>query len=110
MRSFKRLLSGPEASAERVIEIGGVRLPVVELVARFLGALRDALASASNLPGSDGEPQAMVAVPANAHGTQRFVTLDAFRRAGFEVLGLYNEPSAAGFEYTHRHRNTITSK
>ena len=52
----------------------------------------------------------MVATPANAHGTQRFVTLDAFRRAGFEVTGMLNEPSAAGFEYTHRYRNTITSR
>src|SRR5439155_17090278 len=40
--------------------------------------------------------------------TQRFMCLDAFRRAGFDVLGLLNEPSAAGFEYTHRYRNTLT--
>ena len=38
------------------------------------------------------------------------MTLDAFRHAGFHVIGMLNEPSAAGFEYTHRYRNTITSR
>jgi molecular chaperone DnaK (HSP70) len=54
--------------------------------------------------------QAVVAVPANAHSAQRFVTLDAFRRAGFDVLTMLNEPSAAGFEYTHRHRETLSAR
>jgi molecular chaperone DnaK (HSP70) len=54
--------------------------------------------------------RAAVAVPANAHGAQRLVTLDSFRRAGFEVEAMLNEPSAAGFEYTHRHRDTLSSR
>ena len=65
--------------------------------------LRRSLARASGL-------RAAVAVPANAHGAQRLVTLDAFRRAGFEVTAMLNEPSAAGFEYTHRHRDTLSSR
>jgi molecular chaperone DnaK (HSP70) len=36
--------------------------------------------------------------------------LDAFAKAGFEVIALLNEPSAAGFEYAHRYRLTITAK
>jgi molecular chaperone DnaK (HSP70) len=36
--------------------------------------------------------------------------MDAFRRAGFEVAAMLNEPSAAGFEYTHRHRDTLSSR
>ena len=51
-----------------------------------------------------------MSVPANASNDQRFLTLEAFRRAGFEVLALLNEPSAAGFEYAHRFRSTVTSK
>ena len=43
----------------------------------------------------------MIAVPANANSNQRFLTLEAFRRAGFQVRGLLNEPSAAGIEYAH---------
>ena len=42
--------------------------------------------------------EAVIAVPANANSNQRFLTLEAFRRAGFQVRGLLNEPSAAGIE------------
>ena len=49
-------------------------------------------------------------MPANASSSQRFMTLDAFAQAGFEVIALLNEPSAAGFEYAHRYRSTITAK
>src|SRR5207248_9704273 len=49
-------------------------------------------------------------VPANAPSAQRILTVDAFRRAGFDVVALLNEPSAAGFEYAHRFRETVTSK
>lgn len=113
VRSFKRILSGPRSSPDADVRIGGTRITVLELLTRFLLALRDAVLTRSNRPkkrADDGRLIAVVATPANAHGSQRFVTLDAFRRAGFEVTALLNEPSAAGFEYTHRHRSTITSK
>src|SRR5207253_10616053 len=59
----------------------------------------------------EGEPlKAAVSVPANASSAQRILTVDAFRRAGFDVVALLNEPSAAGFEYAHRFRETVTSK
>ncbi|WP_199224396.1 Hsp70 family protein [Serinibacter arcticus] len=54
--------------------------------------------------------EAVVSVPAHAHTAQRFLTIEAFRRAGFHVLSLVNEPSAAGFEYTHRQPRTLSSK
>ncbi len=44
----------------------------------------------------------MVGIPTNANSNQRFLTLEAFRRAGFEVIGMLNEPSAAGIEFTYR--------
>src|ERR1700758_1599037 len=53
----------------------------------------------------DNEPlEAMLGVPANANSNQRFLTVDAFRRAGFSVLGLLNEPSAASIEFGHRQK------
>lgn len=112
MRSFKRLLSGSRASVNGGLTIGGTWVGVVELLAGFLGALRRALETRSNLPEAlrRGPAEAVVAAPANAFGTQRFITLEAFRRAGFEVLAMLNEPSAAGFEYTHRYRKTLTSR
>jgi molecular chaperone DnaK (HSP70) len=39
--------------------------------------------------------------------TQRLVTLEAFRQAGFTVINMLNEPSAAGIEYAHRYRQTL---
>lgn len=112
LRSFKRLLSGPRSAPDFEVQIGGTTLPGGELIARFLASLRVAILTRSNRPeaAGDGELVSVVATPANAHGTQRFVTLDAFRQAGFNVIGMLNEPSAAGFEYTHRYRNTITSR
>src|SRR5437667_9679066 len=88
---------------------------MVDLLSGFFGALASAILTRSNLAAAalldPNEPlDVFVAAPANAHSTQRFVCLDAFRRAGFDVLGLLNEPSAAGFEYPHRYRNTLSWK
>jgi molecular chaperone DnaK (HSP70) len=110
IRSFKRLLAAPDA-ATRAVDLGGTRLGVLELTTRYLAALREALVTRSNLArGARGALEAVVAAPANARSTQRFLTIEAFRRAGFEVLAMLNEPSAAGFEYTHRYRATLTSR
>ena len=46
--------------------------------------------------------QVMLGVPANANSNQRFLTQEAARAAGFEVLGLLNEPSAAAVEFACR--------
>jgi molecular chaperone DnaK (HSP70) len=47
----------------------------------------------------------MLGVPAHANSNQRFLTAEMFRQAGFEVLGLLNEPSAASVEFGHASRN-----
>ncbi|MCK6504908.1 Hsp70 family protein [Myxococcota bacterium] len=111
LRSFKRLLSGPEATADRVVPLGD-HPTVGVLLTRFLAALREDLLTRSNLPGAapDARLQVLAAVPAAASSTQRFLTMDAFRAAGFEVLGVRNEPTAAGVEYGRRHARTLNSK
>jgi molecular chaperone DnaK (HSP70) len=114
LRSFKRLLSQPEVSAESPVLIGAESFELLRVLTGFLEALKDALKTRSNLPKRRGKKSALqsavVAVPAHAHAAQRFLTLEAFRRAGFEVTALVNEPSAAGFEYTHRLARTVSSK
>jgi molecular chaperone DnaK (HSP70) len=113
VRSFKRLLGGRDVTSSGMVTVGTTRLSVAELVLRFIAAFGDALRTRSNLPKNlraKAELAAVVATPANAFCTQRFVTLEAFRRAGFSVRALLNEPSAAGFEYSHRHARTLTSK
>jgi len=100
LRSFKRRLGtiGPD---ER-IEIGEHKLTALELLTGFLSALRSDLLARSNLRVKRNEKlQAMISAPANSNSNQRFITLEAFRRAGFEVREMMNEPSAAGIEYAH---------
>jgi len=109
LRSLKRLLH--DAGPETEIELAGRRLVLLDLVVAQLEHLRHALRERSNLELRRGEPlEVAVGVPANASSAQRFLTLEAFRRAGFHPLALVNEPSAAGFEYAHRHRTTLTSR
>jgi molecular chaperone DnaK (HSP70) len=107
--SWKRLLT--QHGASYPVTIGAVTVPLLELVTDYLSALRRDLFVRSNLPKKFADPlEAAVAVPANAHSTQRFVTLEAFRAAGFAVRCMMNEPSAAGLEYAHRYRGTLNTK
>jgi molecular chaperone DnaK (HSP70) len=113
MRSFKRLLAGSVVSPDLPVQIGSTSIPLGEMLCRFFSALKTAIVSRSSVVKALKKApvlSAVIAVPANAPSAQRFLTLDGFRRAGFEVLALLNEPSAAGFEYTHRYRNTLTSQ
>jgi molecular chaperone DnaK (HSP70) len=109
LRSFKRRLAtiGPD---ER-IEIGDHKLTALELLTGFLSALRSDLLARSNLRVKRNEKlQATISVPANSNSNQRFITLEAFRRAGFDARGMMNEPSAAGIEYAHHLASGSSSK
>jgi len=109
LRSFKRLLV--DAGPETEVQLGPSRLKVIDLFTAFLAHLRDELRLRSNAHLREKDRiEAAVSVPANASSAQRFLTVDAFRRAGFDVVALLNEPSSAGFEYAHRFRDTVTSK
>lgn len=109
LRSFKRLLD--DAGPDTEVMLAGRAYPLAELLTGFLTQLRSDLHRRSNagLPKRE-RVEAAISVPANASSAQRFLTLDAFTRAGFDVVALLNEPSAAGFEYAHRYRSTITAK
>jgi molecular chaperone DnaK (HSP70) len=112
VRSFKRLLARADATPGREVRIGSVTITLGDLLTRFFAYVRDAVLVRSTLAEElrAGPIESVVAVPANASGAQRLLTLDAFRRAELSPLAMLNEPSAAGFEYTHRHRDTFTSK
>ena len=103
LRSLKRLLkrSGPTTR----LDLAGCTVPVIELATGLLSAFRQQLRQASTLSPDRGEPlEVMIGVPANANSNQRFLTAEAFRAAGFQVLGMLNEPSAASVEFGHRER------
>jgi molecular chaperone DnaK (HSP70) len=113
VRSFKRLLSAASLGPTQEVQVGTTFISIADLITGFLTHLREAVLTRSTLrPKAARDPElfAIVGVPANAYAAQRLMTIDAFRRAGFTVGGMVNEPSAAGFEYTHRHRDTLTSR
>lgn len=109
VRSLKRLLEA--AGPETRVEIEDQRIPMQELLRELVLALRFNLLDHASLPAVGAEPlEVMLGVPANANTNQRFLTAEAFRQAGFRVLGLLNEPSAASIEFGHRSRTTHPRK
>ena len=111
LRSFKRLLSDPSVTDTPTLRLGNHSISTLDALTGFLSYVVRPLrtnSSIATLP--DSEPlEALVGIPAHAWSAQRFLTLEAFRRAGWDVLAMVNEPSAAGFEYTHRHAGTLNS-
>ncbi len=108
MRSIKRVI-GSLAPDAPVPELPGIT--ALELATRFLAELRESILTRSNLELDADEPlEVMAAVPANSASRQRWLTLEAFRRAGFSPLGLLNEPTAAAVEFAHRHLNELGRK
>lgn len=105
IRSLKRALEG--AGPETMVQTAGQTVPMLVLLGELCSTLRTSLLEHSNLPKADaGQLNVMLGVPANANSNQRFLTAEAFRQAGFRILGLLNEPSAASIEFGHRVRNS----
>lgn len=103
IRSLKRALK--DAGPNTRIELGGERVPLRCLLVELLATLREDLRHRSTLNPRPGEPlEVMLGVPANANSNQRFLTADMFRSAGFDVLGMLNEPSAASLEFGDKNR------
>ncbi|MGH9666548.1 MAG: Hsp70 family protein [Bryobacteraceae bacterium] len=103
LRSLKRLLE--DAGPQTRLEVAGHVFALGDLLVRMAGRLKHDLLEHSSLRARPEEPlEIMLGVPANANSNQRFLTVDAFQRAGFSVLGLLNEPSAASIEFGHRER------
>jgi molecular chaperone DnaK (HSP70) len=99
IRSIKRAAASLPPDSE-VPGLPGVT--ALDLVTAFLVAVRRSIVEDSNAEAS-GSLQTMVSVPANASSRQRWMTLEAFRRAGFQPIGMLNEPTAAAIELAHRH-------
>lgn len=113
LRSLKRHFADENLTTQDEIEFAGRKYPLLELFTTFLKGLVEALHTDSSIADqleTDPIENVVAAVPAHAGSTQRFLTLEAFKTAGLPVSVLLNEPSAAGFEYTHRKPKTITSR
>src|SRR5246500_2570909 len=108
IRSIKRLLE--DAGPQTLLDLGDQQLRLAKLLDGLTGALLVALRERSNLqtPARD-TTQIVLGVPAHANSNQRFLTVESFRNAGFDVLGVLNEPSAASIEFGHRQRQSRSS-
>jgi molecular chaperone DnaK (HSP70) len=105
VRSLKRGLD--YAGPLTLVQIGDQKIPMQDLLRELALALRNSLLECSTLPANKNETlDVMLGVPANANSNQRFLTAEAFRQAGFNVLGLLNEPSAASIEFGHHKRTS----
>ena len=101
LRSPKRTLSA--ASPQTPVRIASQTVPMGELLWELCLALRFSLLECSNLPSVEASSfDVMLGMPPNASGNQRFLLSQAFQQAGFRVLGLLHEPSAASIEFAHR--------
>ncbi|MGB7546850.1 MAG: Hsp70 family protein [Terracidiphilus sp.] len=101
LRSLKRRLrtAGPHTE----LRVAGQTLLLRQLMAEMMAALRTQLLERSNLGADPAENlEVMLGVPANANSNQRFLTEEAAQAAGFAVLGVVNEPSAAAIEFAFR--------
>ena len=108
LRSFKRFLSRADVNQDAEVELGGLTIPLIDVVSGFLTHVAKSVRSAAKPV--RGGLEAVVGIPAHAHSAQRLITLEAFRRAGIDVVAMINEPSAAGFEYTHRLTKSLNSR
>jgi len=84
-----------DIGTERKWQLGGTGYNAMELSALVLKTLGDGFVR--NVGEVEG---AVITVPANFPAQKRLATKEAGRLAGFEVLRLINEPSAAAIAYT----------
>jgi molecular chaperone DnaK (HSP70) len=108
IRSIKRLLK--DAGPQTILDAGQERVKLADLLHGLTRALLEALRHTSTLGSTAAErPEIVLGVPANANSNQRFLSVEAFRSAGFQVLGVLNEPSAASIEFGHSERRSKTA-
>jgi molecular chaperone DnaK (HSP70) len=109
VRSIKRALrtAGPHTE----VQIGSRTVALRVVMAEMMASLYLQLLEHSNLGAEpDEELEVMMGVPANANSNQRFLTEEAAQEAGFKVLGVVNEPSAAAIEFGYRSSDERKSK
>ncbi len=92
IRSLKRVLQ--DAGPNTILQMADQSVPLIQVLREMAAAMRAAL--------PQEKLEVMLGVPANANSNQRFLTVEAFRSAGCDVIGLLNEPSAASVEFGHK--------
>jgi molecular chaperone DnaK (HSP70) len=105
VRSIKRLLE--DAGPGTILDLTNQQIPLSQLLNGLTGALYQQI-HAGLVPAENETLDVILGVPAHANSNQRFLTVESFRNAGFRVLGVLNEPSAASIEFGHKQRESKT--
>jgi molecular chaperone DnaK (HSP70) len=92
VRSLKRVLQ--DAGPNTMLQLANQGMRLIQVRHEMAAAVRSAM--------QHKKLEVMLGVPANANSNQRFMTVEAFRSAGCDVIGLLNEPSAASIEFGHK--------
>ncbi|MBU0553992.1 Hsp70 family protein [Myxococcota bacterium] len=109
LRSLKRVIA--QRSPDAPIEALPGAPSGLDVATGFLSYVREMLLTRSNLKIKEGEPlEAALAVPAEASSRQRYLTMEAARRAGFTVTRVLNEPTAAAIEYAQRNFSALSAR
>lgn len=110
LRSLKRLAG--HLRADDPVDFGpGLSLTLLDATTLFLSHVKAMIYRHSDVPLQKKSPlDVVVATPANANNNQRYITFEAFKRAGFNVMAAMNEPSAAAVEFLHRYLRKMGPK
>ena len=100
-RSIKRLFRDYVNGLRIATEVIPGGLDFLDTFRQFTQAVHHSI-RASGVVSGDDPLEAVLTWPANANGAQRHVTRQAFKEAGFKVIGTLNEPSAAAIELADR--------
>ena len=110
LRSVKAAVAGLSAD-DPIAQWTGSDATALSLVTAYLSYVREMLLTSSNLKIKAGEAlEAMIAVPATASARQRYLTIEAFQQAGFQVLGLVNEPTAGAIEFAYHTQSALSAR
>ncbi len=110
LRSIKRVISALEVDA-LVPELAPFEITAIELLTAFLTYVKKMVLHRSNLElNKRAKLTADISVPANANSRQRYLTLEAFKRAGFKTERMLNEPTAAAIEFAYQNRTAISDR
>src|SRR5690606_10230194 len=110
IRSVNETVSGAAPDAT-VCQSADRKLSALQPTPQYLRYVQRMLLQQGNLHIEPNEPlEVMVAVPAQASTRQRYLTLEAFSSAGFTVLGLINEPTAAAIEFAKHSLGVLSAR
>ena len=83
---------------------GKIKLSIIELIKLYFIGLKDLIINANILEKNDKNIDIIITTPAYFHDLQRLQFKQGVEMAGFNVIKMYNEPTAASIYYIHTYK------